>query len=353
MNHNKNYFLVYLNVVVVNDGTGFVINDLSLRYILGQLYDKFNAFSLKLEGFVARTASSAVITDDMLLFHVDGLPFMNGFDTCPNYRSSRVVEMIDYATIGNNGYNFISNCNGVNFWKPSTEKINFKIFHTRLTDETIIINPDDVAYIFSITGLSAYKTIHPTRDIVIPRFPAMRTSNLTLSSYKGVSIDARNRAFRFSQVNLRHVIGPDYDRYKKFALVTKYYASVDWNGSGYPGSFSGFGMGQMLISGFDWFRPSTAQYSAKGTQAQQLEIATIHPTPSCVACQVVYGNSTVPRAFKETYIENVFEKSQAVVDIIISQTQIFGYMLVPFNTNNTQLFPHFTLNFDIIPLNEY
>lgn len=353
MNHNKNYFLVYIDNIAVNDGSGRVLNDFSLRYILGQLYDKYNAFSLKLEGFVARNASTAVIAEDMLLLHVDGLPFMNGYDTCSNFRNSRVVEMIDYAGIGNNGYNFMSNCNGVNFWKPSTEKINFKLFHTRVSDETLLGYNDSSTFIFSITGLSAYKTIHPTRDIIIPRFPAMRTANLTLCTYKGVSIDARNRAFMFPQVNLRHVIGPDYDKYKKFALITKSYAMSEWNGLNYNSTFSGFLMSNILISGFGWFRPSMAQYSFKGTPAQQIELATIHPTPSCVACQVVHGSSSaVPKAFKETYIENIFEKSQDVIDIVISNSQIYGYVLNVANPGNTQLYPHYTLNFDIIPITE-
>lgn len=355
MNHNKNYFLFYTLSpnVVINDGTAMVRVNFSLRHILGQLYDKYNAFSIKLEGFVCRIANTAVIADDFLLLHMEGLPFFNGFDTSPNYRNSRVIEMIDYAG-GNLGYNFMSNCNGVNFWKPSTEKIDLRLFHTRLTDESRIVNNDDVNFIFSITGLDKFKVIHPTKDIIIPRFPAMKTVNLSLETHKATSIDSRNRAFRFSNVNLRSVIGPDYDRYKKFALITKSYAMCEYSGLNYYQSFSGFLMGNIMISGFDWFRPSLPQYYSPGTAAQQTEINTIHQTPACVVCQIVYGNNaSIPRAYKETYIENVFEKSQDTIDIIISNTQIYSYTLVPFNATNTQLFPHYTFNFDIIPLKEY
>jgi hypothetical protein len=324
---------------------------LSLRYILGQLYDKYNAYSIKLEGFVCRTAATTVIADDFLLLHMEGLPFINGFDSSPNYRASRVIEMIDYAGSGG-GYNFMSNCNGVNFWKPSIEKVDLKLYHTKVSDESRIVNNDDVCFLFSITGLDAYKVIHPTRDVIIPRFPTTKTVNFTLSTYKGTSIDSRNRAFRFSGINLRHIIGADYDRCKKFALITKSYAMSEWNGNAYVQTFTGFYLGNIMISGFSWFRPSLSQYYGTGTTAQQTEMNTIHPTPACVACQVVYGNF-IPRVYKETYIENVFEKSQDVIDIIISNTQIYGYFLVPVNTGNAQLFPHYTFNFDIVPLDEY
>lgn len=351
MNHNKSYFLFYTSNVMVNDGSGVVRSDFSLRYILGHLYDKYNAFSIKLEGFVYRAANFAAIVDDFLLLHMDGLPFMYGFDSCPNFRGSRVLEMLDYAGVGNNGYNFISNCNGVNFWKPSTEKINLKLFFTRVSDESLLISNDDSVFIFSITGLDAYRVIHPTRDVIIPRFPAKRTSNLTLCTYKGVSIDSRNRAFRFPNINLRDLIGPDYDKYRRFALITKSYAMCEWSGASYNGAFSGFLMSNILISGFNWFRPSTAQYALLGTVAQQNEIAAIHQTPACVACQVVHGsNSAIPKAFKETYIENVFEKSQDLIDITISHNQIYGYILNTANSGNAQLFPHYTFIFDIIPV---
>jgi hypothetical protein len=357
MKHNKNYFVVYNTIIVVNDGTGLVIKNMSLRYILGYLYDKYNAFSIKLEGFVGRNANfNGQIENEYLLFHLDGLPFMNGFDTCTNYRNTRVVEMIHFTQDNLRGYNFISNCNGVNFWKPSTEKIDFKTFFTKVSDESVLALNDEIACIFSITGLEAYKVIHPTRDVIIPRFPTTKTVNFTLSTYKGTSIDSRNRAFIFKNVNLRQIIGSDYDKYKKFVLITKAYGLSEWNGTGYCNAFSGFAAGNIMISGFSWYRPSLAEYYGKGSSAQQIEMSTIHPTPACMACQVSYPQNPNPASslvFKETYIENVFEKSQDVIDITISNTQIYGYILVPVNTTNSHLFPHYTFNFDIVPLDEY
>lgn len=350
MNHDKNYFLFYTSNYTTVDGTTIVRKDMSLRYILGHLYDKYNAFSIKLEGFVCRTANTAVVADDFLLLHIEGLPFFNGYDTCPNYNNSRVIEMIDYAG-GNLGYNFISNCNTVNFWKPSTEKFDFRLFHTRLSDETKLATNDDVNFVFSIIGLQKYKVIHPIKDIIIPRFQRMKTWNLVLSTCNATSIDARNRAFRFSSVNLRQVIGSDYDKYKKFALITKSYSMSEYSGLSFMQNFSGFLMSNILISGFNWFRPSMPQNVTLGIQAQITEINNIHPTPPCFACQAVYGSgSSPPRAYKETHIENVFEKSQETIDITISNTSIYNYALVPVNTSTTHLFPHYTLFFEIVPI---
>lgn len=352
MNHDKNFFLFYTSNYTTNDGSTLVKKDISLRVILGRIYDKYNAFNIKLEGFICRAAATNVVSEDFLLLHMEGLPFFNGYDTCINFRNSRVIEMIDYNG-ANSGYNFISNCNGVNFYKPSTEKFDLRLFHTRITDETKLIFNDDVNFIFSITGLKNYKVIHPTKDIIIPRFQTMKTWNLVLSTIKASSIDARNRAFKFSNVNLRSIIGSDYDKYKKFALITKSYLMNEYSGVTYPQSYSGFFMGNILISGFNWYSPSLPQNYSIGTLAQTLEINSIHPTPSCVACQVVYGsNGSVPRIFKETYVENVFEKSRETIDIVISNTQIYSYSLVPVNTGTTTLFPHYTFIFEIVPLIE-
>lgn len=355
MNHNKNYFLLHTNINFTNDGTGQSFNNISLRYILGQLYDKYNAFSIKLEGFINRIANTAVIEQDFLLLHLEGLPFFpNGFDTCQRFNNSRVLEMIDYSLSSNRGYNFISNCNAINFWKPSTEKVNLKLFNTKLTDETYGTT-DDSNYVFSITGLDAYKVIHPTRDIIVPRFPAMKTISFSLRTCKGESIDFRNRAFIFRDINLRQLIGSDYDKYKKFVLISKSYGISEAYGNDYiSAGNSGFYVGNILISGFNWFRPSRAQYINPGTLAQAQEINNVHTSPPCILCQVTYGvGSYGSFAYKETYIENCFEKSKDVIDIVISTTQIYAYSLTPYVTTNTTLFPHFVFQFDIVPLEDY
>lgn len=285
----------------------------------------------------------------IFLLHMEGLPWMNGYDSCLNYGNSRVIEMIDFNG-PNNGYNFISNCNAVNFWKPSTESITLSFYYTRINDETRTTTADDVSYIFSITGLDRYKIMHPMKDIIIPRIQTIPTVNFKLSTRDATSIDSRNRAFIFSNINLRDIIGAAYDKYKKFALITKFYASNEIT-SNFTNTFSGNAMGNIMISGFDWYRPSNAQYNNFGTVAQQQEMAIIHPTPSCVCCQVVYVTSGfAPKSQKETYVENVFEKSTDRIDISISNTSIYGYYLVPANGANTELFPHYTFLFDIIPL---
>lgn len=352
MNHNKNYFLFYTGLYTTNDGTALVRKNMSLRYILGHLYDKYNAFSIKLEGFINRAASTVVVEDDFVLLHLEGLPFFNGFDTCPNYNNSRVLEMIDYAG-SNNGYNFISNCNAVNFWKPSTEKFDFRLFHTRLSDETKLIINDDVSFVFSITGIDKYKVKNPIKYDIVPRLISKNTYNLILSTHRASVIGTRNRAYRFSNVNLRQVIGSDYYKYKKFALITRQYMLLE-NNTNYAQNFSGFLMSNILISGFNWYINSICQEPPQGTQAQITEINNIHPTPASIACQVVYsvGNNLFTKGYKETYVENVFETSRETIDIVISNTQIYGYSLVPFNQFNADLFPHYTLFFEIVPIIE-
>lgn len=349
MIYNKNYFLLYFNSTnIVNDGTGLIYNNMSLRHILGHIYDKYNAFTIKLESYICRTAATATIPDDFLLVHIDGLPFINGFDSSTKYPSSRVLEMIDYSVSSNQGYNFISSCNGVNFWKPSIEKINIKLFNSRVSDESLLVINDDFNFILSITGIEAYKIHHPIRNPFIKRIPAYKNISFSLLTYKATSLDSRNRVFQFSNVNLRNIIGSDYDKYNKFALITKSYTCCEFDGITYMQSFSGYLVGNILMSGFSWIRPSSAQYYAGGG-----DIPSIHKEPVCVMCQVaLQSNGTVPKAFKETYIENAFEKSKETINIILSISPMYTYSVSPYNTANSQKFPHYTFQFDIIPLTD-
>lgn len=358
MNYNKTYFLLYFNSGVIDGGTGYVYN-INLRNRLSYLYDKYNAFSIKLESYICRSANSSFIVDDFLLLHMSGLNFINGYDTCQKYSDSKVIEMIDFSDTfqGNNnssirGYTFVSNCNATNFYKPSTENIKLKLFYTRVSDESLISIPDDINYIFSITGIDKYKVMHPNKNVIIPILSNLKTVNLTLATYTATQLDSRNRAFKFSNINLRNLIGNSYSQNQKFALICKSYISCEYNTS-YLNSFSGYTIGNIFISGFNWITQSIELNNVnRGSVVQQFEINSIHQTPASVLCQVNYNFSTndMRRAFKESYIENVFEISNDNIDIVLSNTPMYFYGLTLANNSTTDLFPHYVFNLDIIPV---
>jgi hypothetical protein len=345
MEHNKVYFNLYYaniaqNQTIVNN-VGLVVKNFNFRRILGNLYYKYNAFSIKLESYTCRTAATADPTLDFMLLHISGLNFINGYDSSPNYNYSRVLEVIDFSAGILTPFNFISACNTTMFYKPTSDTIDLTFFYTKINDELLVVNPDDVVYIFSITGIDAYKIHNPQRPI-IKRPAELRTVNFSLQSYKAEIIDSRNRAYKFN-INLRNIIGQDYDKYSKFCLITKYMNFSRNSGISFSGTFSGFAFFQLCLSGLDFITLSQAQYFTT-TNIQQ--ITSIHQSTPAIIASGAFGLSFP----YQSYIENAFYKSSDVVDIVVSYNSIYGYDLVPANPVNTNLFPQFTINFDIIPI---
>lgn len=347
MEHNKVYFTLHYssgNIAapdqLIVDNVGLVVNNFNFRRILGNLYYKYNAFAIKLESFNCRNVNT-----NFCLFHIAGLNFVNGYDSSSLYNYSRVMEVLDFSSTSVNITNFISSCNSIMFYKPTSDTLNLTFFFTEITDGTLLSFADDSFYVFSITGIDAYKTNHPQKPIV-KRLAEIRTINFTLQSYKAEVIDDRNRAYKFKNINLRNIIGNDYDKYSKFCLISKQMNFVRSGGTSFQANFSGHTFFQLWLSGLDFMSLSRGQYSISTNAATANEISSIHQ--STAACAALGSfNST---AQYENYIENAFYKSSEVVDIIISYNSLYGFNLVPANPNNTIVFPQFTMNFVIIPI---
>ncbi len=360
MNYNKNYFLLTTaNEATTSDSTGMYYKSFSIRNILGQIYDKYLAFSIKLESIICRSQATSVIADDYLLLQMEGLPFFNGYDSCSTYSNSRVIEMIDYANVSlNTSYNFLSACNGINFWKPSTENITLKVYHTRLNDESVLAYNDNVNFVFSITGLSNYQIHNPEKPIIkVERLVNMTTSKLILSTRNAIkTIDTgnRNRIWSFENLCLRQIIGRDYDKYKRFVLITKSFGYSENNGTAYYANNNNL-MANILMSGLSFTRPcAMLTYSlAFFSDVAKAQISAAHTTPPVLICQCTFAGTTSNNAFKEVYIENVFEKSkQDTVSLNLSLTNTQAYYPVGYNASSSNTFPEFIFNFDIIPVVE-
>lgn len=355
MNYNKKYFLICPYNGILDNAKGYSF-DLNLRNIMGFMIDKYSSFNLKLESYICRSAQSSSVEDDYLGLHVEGLNFFGGYDSCQYYQSSRLVEIIDFSSVLNNGankgYTFVSNCNTQKFY-ISTSNVKLRLFYTRISDNSYFAVADGFSYVFSITGIEN-KVINPNKNVIIQRLSKMKTIHLTLSTYNAISIDSRNRAYKFSNINLREIIGQEFRYNTKFALITKSYTlcEVDLN---YTFAFSGYEVGNILISGFNWVSPSLLYDKlVSSTVALRDEMNKIHPTPACILCQVNYNfssNLTMARCFKEFYIENVFEISSNNIDIVISNVPYDFYNLILANTSNlTSKFPHYSFQLEIVPL---
>lgn len=74
------------------DGSDFYSID--LREILNDLYDNYTRFNIKLESYHSRTAATVGLPSDVQFLHLSGLNWLNGYDTNPNFPSSRVAAVM-------------------------------------------------------------------------------------------------------------------------------------------------------------------------------------------------------------------------------------------------------------------
>lgn len=345
MEYNKVYFSIYYNSnippnnVFVNDG--LQILGFNMRRQLGDLYNKFNAFSIKLEAYTRRHNNTSVPSQDFFCFHIAGLNFINGFDSSTKFNHSRVLEVLDFSiTNATNPTGFISNCNSTMFYKPSSDYVDLLFFYSTLNDETLVNNTDGVYYIFSITGLDAFKIPSPQKQL-ITRLANTNTINFTLHTRNAEIIDSRRRAFRFNNVNLRNIIGNIYDKYSKFILITRYFTLADTDTNYQTGTASQYFA--LYLSGLAFISLSRAQYFITTDIRALGDI--FQSTPVNVLCST-FG---ITRPC-EYYIENGFYKSSERVNLTFAYTAHNTYSLSGANGATTTLFPHFTINFSILPI---
>lgn len=335
MNYNKKYFNLYSNLgTITTTGVNFNFN---AKTLLGELYDKYTAFSIKLESYRSGITNTTVVEDDYLLLHMKGLDFFNGFDSSILYNDSRVVEILDFAN-ANQGINYISNCNAINFRRPSSLNLTLSLFYTRITtDTTIIVNPETISYVFSISGIEKYKVKQDNQIIQIPRFPTVKTINFTLNTAFATAIPGlRGRAYTYNNFSLISLIGSDLlRRYKRFNLITKYTMVIE-NATGYRAGGSLFDASNILMSGLNWVNPSII--NANGMQ-------TVHTSSPSIIAQVRYTNGT----YRETYIENPFVVSSYDSTLTISHSALNNVALISIG-GTTVNYPTLIINFDIIPI---
>lgn len=339
MKYDKIYFNLYSNLGTVTT-TGINFN-LNMKYLLGELFDQYRAFSIKLEGFRSGITNTAVIADDYLLLHMKGLEFFNGYDSSILNNDSRVIELLDCANAAG-GYGFMSNTNAINFTRPSTHNVTLSLFFTRITsDDPIIVNPEGISYIFSITGIETYKINNIKLITTIPRIQLINSINFTLNAKDAITSGTRGQTYTFTNINLYALIGSDFlRRYKRFNLITKYIGYIDAI-AGYLPAGNVNSVGNIIMSGLNWVKPSIINNNL---------LTSAHTDTIAIIGQTKYNNNNI--SFQETYIENPFNFTNGNVTLSISHTSILNVNYIPINgVAAGAVFPRILVNFDIIPIN--
>lgn len=376
MDNNKSFF--YLSSIstemttqgtaTVRTGVGSVYFNLDLRRILGQKYDKFEAFNLAIEA-VSLAQGSDATNRTIHIWHVDGLPFFNNYFDSLSFRgSSRVLEVnsrrfLDGEATGGpiesfTAYsNFLQNIHRVPFYRPATPIIpQFTVFLTDVVGTFYETAINGFNLIFSITGIDAYRVRRIPRPLFYRSF-SKPNPVLVLRSSNATSVDPlfdKKRAFRFENVNWRQVIGSDlYDKYEKFALVTRRISSsvVDTN---FATNFANQATNEVFyLSGSNLIfeTRSDSPYCSANTNALSLH------SGMPVAVGLLSNHQGRQRALVnlvDTYMQNVFLKpAEDVGFITIHYSNVLTLSLVTTmnpDTSNATPYPTLVFQFEIIPV---
>lgn len=316
----------------------FIYDNFNLQRIIPYLFWNYTVFNIKLESFQSRTSGYNTLIDQQYnLLHLSGLPFVNGFDTQSGYENSRVIELISYeqniATI-NRGYNFISDCNQIMFFRPSTPQVTLQLFMTNVVTGAIQPFIDRGAFIFSITGIEKYRVQH------FKRFKEIRSNeiNFVLKTSSAIQLDNRNRAMKWN-VNMREVMGSNYDEYTQFKLVTQNISTHQ--GAINPVSYSGFFVFAVVMSGLPWMNSSVPYIN--------IPLNTTTGIYHKQQRSVVGLSNIFNRSEHGMYIENYIDRPQMNSDIVITYSSVYGDLLIGASAGVTT-FTNLVLQFIIIPL---
>lgn len=346
MNNDKVYLMFGLRTNVnFTAGVGHTYS-VNLKRFLGFLWEKYNAFNIKLE---TTPYQFPLNNTEPFCIHMKGLNWINGFDSIsPNYCDSRVLEIVQMGSRTSEDYttSYLSNTNAIGFYRPSQFNVNLTLFFTSMNG-VFFDNPDIANYrypiIFSITGIDAYKVQNPSRGLRYS-YQNNLSSVLSLRFYDGESIDpndsiaTKGRIRLFKNINLRRIIGDElFNKYKKFALISRRtYAPV-----GTIGYSAGIYLLQYMLSANNIL----FEHPCYNSDTIQNII-----TPQEYSNPVLIGFSEL---YKDTYIEYVFSKPLSdLTDITISVQYCLGTangLASPDNSNNI-LFPDIRFLFEIIPV---
>lgn len=358
MDNNKSFFYYTSETVSATAGVGVVNTNLDLRRILGQKYDKFDAFNITMESYIL---INGLPTEDNVVacFHISGFPFMNNYyDTLNNYSNSRVIELISSATetneqSANNQLHALQNIHKVSFYKPNTPIINTLITFITSTSGTLYAEPagtGNFECIFAITGIDAYRVRRIERPFSVYRSFTKPNPMLVLNSAYAYSIDpidataTKKRIFRFDNVNWRQIIGNElYDKYDKFALITRRITT-----SASSAFFSAYNTYPLYLSGSNlvFENRTDSQYVPVRTNVAVDNAIQFHNSvPACI------GILRATMQKRDYYIENIFYKpTQDIGYITINYSTWSLLNLAGANTANNNLFPTLTIHFEIIPV---
>ena len=321
------------------DGSSFW--KINLREILGGLYDKYNRFNLKLEGYHARVTNSAALANEVQFLQVAGFNWLSGYDTNVEFSRSRVAGIMnfDHLTINNDyfrGIIYPSNIGTMTFSRQNDPNIIMELFATDpdLTAKVPLLFGDEgVNYLFSVTCVGDQKQALYREPEIIENM-----GQLVLNTANAVPLEAFRRAVRWT-VDLSQLIDRDtYSKHSKFALTTK---MIHINDLFIANNVLG---ATVLMSGLDWY--CCAPLLNSTYTGSTVSFNTYHQAKATTIAVIATGNGD---RSKETFIDNVFYKpASPIVNLTLTYNTTMTLDLI----SSTGAIAPFYYIFSLVPVDD-
>lgn len=145
---------------VSNFNTNWTWNNINLRVLLGDLYDKYNKFNLVLSAVSSNPVGNTVgtTTDDLSVFAViNGLPWLNQsyYQPSGHHTANAVLTPINF--VRGSAY-FSAYDSSILTFSKNQESVNLNIYLIRI-DGIVLLTPvdyPDCFFVFKIYGVDEY-----------------------------------------------------------------------------------------------------------------------------------------------------------------------------------------------------
>lgn len=302
----------------------------NLKTVLGDLWNKYDVFNVKLEAIFFNTTAQVLAQDYQQIFHINGLNWVNNY---LDYGSNWEGRVLETFTVGNmnvstdyKGLHYISNANTLMFYKPQDPIVKLRFYGTRAGTNDLYTSGNRPEFTLSFTGVNMARTAK--RRTTIPK--AIRIPRVFKSSYFVLTgrianmIDNNNTVWRFPDFNIREAMGSAlFDKYEKFGLITRqvYKGSniglLDRLGAVQALDYDTIGMVNYSMSGLNWVRPNFTPYNPFYNRFTVFTspFKDIHQSSATIIDTSNFN--TKYNVAHQTYLNNVFRKTSSKVDLII------------------------------------
>jgi hypothetical protein len=149
----------YDGCIATVNNSNLLWNNINLRTVLGDMYDKYDLFNLQLNSIAQSIPVNSIGASDNLRtlnLNISGLPFVNQTYSTANKCNTSETLLTHYKFNTTIGLTYIYNNNSIITFGKSQEMANIQINYKQVTDGTTPIptNPyPSMVYQFSIYGI--------------------------------------------------------------------------------------------------------------------------------------------------------------------------------------------------------